>query len=409
MIQNFYGCKDYNADEYRKIDKIVNIIREQSRLLNIKEMDTPAIEYTDLLLNKYGEEAESKLIFNLGEHGLGKISGSLRYDMTVPLVRFMAQNRLTFIRRLQIGKVFRRDKPTPESGRLCEFYQADCDIVGEYESVTSEVELIWLIKTVLENLGIDGYDIRYNYRQNLVSMCGKIGVKGKGVKDVCASIDKLDKMSWKDVSVELRERRGLSDKQIFKLREMIDSEYMAEEMVDFDEKFVRLSGCDKLLFTASLARGLDYYTGLIYEVVVRDSGVKTVIAGGRYDRLMYFMSKSGQKRYLPAIGVSFGVSRLCMLLDDVACRCGEGDVYIVSADLDMRIKLCEMFRDKGFIVDYEVNKRKIIKSITYAVKNDFKYCVIYGESGENVKVKELFNRDADKVYTLDELRITKFD
>ena len=188
-MQNARGTIDYNKSKWYIMTNIINTIRNRIQTLNVEEIDTPILENTDLLLKKYGDEAETKLIYNL------KDGTSLRYDLTVPLVRYFCNNGLVEMRRFQVGKVFRKDNPEVEKGRFREFYQADLDIIGEYQPLVSEIEIFWLINSVLEDLGINNYDIKYNYRQNLSAICKKINVTNdKHIKSICTSIDKLDKL-----------------------------------------------------------------------------------------------------------------------------------------------------------------------------------------------------------------------
>jgi histidyl-tRNA synthetase len=401
-LQNFYGTQDLNPDKFIKLQSLINIIREKGNSLNLVEIDTPTIEYRDLLLNKYGEEAESKLIFDLEK--TNNSQGSLRYDLTVPFVRFVVQNKIQRMRRLQIGKVFRRDNPKPESGRFTEFYQADCDIVGEYPPLMAEVEIMWFIKNVMKNIDIDDYEIRYNYRENLTEMCNAVGIDNDNeIKKVCATLDKLDKIDWTGVEEELKQVRCLDSSQIDGLKSMLNDKYLSAKLEDFNDKLTKLVNNDRMIFTPELARGLDYYTGIIYEVVVPNSTVKTIIAGGRYDKLIYENTKKKGKQYISAIGVSFGLSRIIMLEYFKCAKTAEKTVYVICRDVEKRIKISEIMRNKGFKVDYELAERKTIKSITYAVKNNFQYCAIYGENGDKIAVKELFNKKQDVLYTLEEL------
>jgi histidyl-tRNA synthetase len=166
-MQNAKGTIDYNKNSWNKISNIIDVIRDKVKTLNVDEIDTPILENTDLLLKKYGDDAENKLIFNLQD------GTSLRYDLTVPLIRYFCNNGLENMRRFQIGKVFRKDNPEVENGRFREFYQADLDIIGNYEPLISEIEIFWLINSVLKELRIQEYTIKYNYRENLYDMCKK--------------------------------------------------------------------------------------------------------------------------------------------------------------------------------------------------------------------------------------------
>ena len=390
-MQNACGTIDYNDDKWNVISNIINTIRQKVKTLNVEEIDTPILENTDLLLKKYGDEAESKLIYNL------KDGTSLRYDLTVPLVRYFCNNGLESMRRFQVGKVFRKDNSEVEKGRFREFYQADLDIVGNYEHLASEIEIFWLINSVLEELGIEKYTIKYNYRNNLYDMCKKIGVTNdKYIKSICTSIDKLDKFIWEQVAKELLQVRKLSQQQVDKLKELIESNYLSESLVETDKKLNQYA--KNLTRDSSLARGLDYYTGIIYEVIINDS--KTVIAGGRYDKMIYKSLKNG-KKYIPAIGVSFGVSRLFFFSKKKEFKMKK--VFIISNDFDMKMKLLDFFRNYNYLVNYDNLNRKVIKQITEAVKSDYNYIALYGEDGDKIKIKELFNNNPDNLYDFEDL------
>ena len=392
-MQNARGTIDYNNDEWNKMSNIIDTIKKRVKTLNVEFIDTPILENTELLLKKYGDEAETKLIYDL------KDGTSLRYDLTVPLVRYFCNNGLESMRRFQVGKVFRKDNPEVEKGRFREFYQADLDIVGTYEPLVSEIEIFWLINKVLTDLEISDYVIKYNYRENLYDMCKKVGITNdKHVKSICISIDKLDKFTWEQVEEELIKVRKLSQLQSNQLKELIEKNYLSETLLENDAKLNKYS--ENLERDTSLARGLDYYTGIIYEVKILSSD-KTIIAGGRYDKMIYKSLKNG-KKYLPAVGVSFGVSRI-----NFFCKKSKEEnkkVFIISDDFDIKMKLLEFFRNKSFIVNYDNLNRKVIKQITDAVKSNYDYVALYGEDKDKIKIKELFNDNEDKVYNFDELQ-----
>lgn len=392
-MQNARGTVDYSNDEWNIMSNIINTIKKRVKTLNVDFIDTPILENTELLLKKYGDEAETKLIYDL------KDGTSLRYDLTVPLVRYFCNNGLESMRRFQVGKVFRKDNPEVEKGRFREFYQADLDIVGTYEPLVSEIEIFWLINRVLTDLEISDYVIKYNYRENLYEMCKKIGITNdKYVKSICISIDKLDKFTWEQVEEELIKIRKLSQIQCNELKELIEKNYLSENLIENDAKLNKYS--ENLERDTSLARGLDYYTGIIYEVKILSSD-KTIIAGGRYDKMIYKSLKNG-KKYLPAIGVSFGVSRISFF--SKKSNEENNKVFIISNNFDIRMKLLEFFRDKGFIVNYDNLNRKVIKQITDAVKSNYDYVALYGEDNDKIKIKELFNDNEDKIYYFDELQ-----
>jgi histidyl-tRNA synthetase len=388
-MPNAKGVLDYPPEKWCQMSRLIETVRRAALTLDVVEIDTPVIETTELLLEKYGEEAEAKQIFRLEK---GKTS--LRYDLTVPLTRYLQDNGLENLRRFQVGKVFRKDKPEIERARFREFYQADVDLVGDYPPLMCEIELFYLINRVLRELSIGEYLIRYNYRDNLYAICHRIDVKAqKAQKAICATIDKLDKVDWKEVAEELKAVRNLSDEQIDSLRILLRENYLDPKLAELDRQLTRLS--ENLTFDATLARGLDYYTGIIFEVTVPSSPVKTVIAGGRYDRLVY-KTTNGGRRYVPAIGVSFGLSRLQLLMKEVEPEYQR--VMVISRDLEVKACLLRYYRNQGMVATYDRTGVKTIRQITHAVKNNFRLAVIYGEDGDLVRVKELYNSDPDQLY-----------
>lgn len=399
-MQNFTGTIDYDSNQFKQINFIKSTIKKYALRLNLQEIDTPIIEYKKLLLNKYSNELENKEIFNLEN-----CMASLRYDLTVPLIRYVLNNGIDNIRRFQIGKVFRKDAPYPQSGRFCEFYQADIDIVGEYNELESEIEIFWLIDKILKELNLNDYIIKYNYRQNLEKICNKINVTDKKkIKNICITIDKLDKKDWDEITKELTEVRKLSIEQINNLKLLLNQNYLDESLYKTNQKLVKYVNNDKFKFESTLARGLDYYTGIIYEVVIPNSKIKTIIAGGRYDKLIYNTSKKG-KKYLPAIGISFGISRINCILPEIQIN-DYDKLFLICTDYDMRIKLSSLFRNKNFIVNtnnYKNNNKKTIKLITFAVKNNYDFVVIYGENDNKIKLKNIKNKNLDKIFSYEQI------
>jgi len=400
-MQNFTGTIDYDSNQFQQINFIKNTIRKYALRLNVQEIDTPIIEYKKLLLNKYSNELENKEIFNLEN-----CMASLRYDLTVPLVRYVLNNGIDNIRRFQIGKVFRKDTPYPQSGRFCEFYQADIDIVGQYNELENEIEIFWLIDKILKELNLNDYIIKYNYRQNLEKICNKINVTDKKkIKNICVTIDKLDKKDWDEITKELTEIRKLSIEQINNLKLLLNQNYLDESLYLTNQKLIKYVNNDKFQFVSTLARGLDYYTGIIYEVIIPNSKIKTIIAGGRYDKLIYNISKKKGKKYIPAIGISFGISRINCILPEIQINdCNK--LFLICTDYDMRIKLSSLFRDKNFIVNtnnYKNNNKSTINLITFAVKNNYDFVVIYGENDNKIKLKNIKNKNLDKNFSYEQI------
>lgn len=396
------GCYDYDPETLRKLTFIQDTIRQVSRQMGITEIETPTMEYTSLLLNKYGEEAETKLIYKMkGEET------ALRYDLTVPFVRFVTNSGLESIKKLQIGRVYRRDCPYPSRGRFCEFLQGDIDIVGDREPMVAETELLKLVSMVLTKLNITGYVIRINYRQNLQAIFQQIGVDVDNIplfKSLSSAIDKMDKHTWTEITTELHQK-GLTPDQTTKLKELLDGNYIDPTIMDeykLLSQYLAILDVPNVKFDATLARGLDYYTGLIYEVIVPGSEMGSIIAGGRYNKLIQKTFKKG-KVYLPAIGVSFGISRLSVLIPPLQPKI-EFKIYLVSERkyLEKKLEIYRVLLEAGYQVEYLDRSRRNLKEIQFGIKNDFNFVLVYGENDDYVCVKKN-DKSNNKLSTISKL------
>lgn len=317
-------------------------------------LDTPVFELRDVLSEKYGED--SRLIYNLEDQG-GELC-SLRYDLTVPFARWLAMRKdAKQIKRYHIAKVYRRDQPAIARGRLREFYQCDFDIAGVYDPMIPDAEILRIIVEAFQAFQLN-VTIKLNHRKILDGLFTASGVPNDKIRLVSSSVDKLDKQTWAEVKKEMVEGKGLSDEVADKvgkyvlrsgtIREMIAT-LKSDESLNANEKvkaglddmsllasyLEALKVADKVSFDLSLARGLDYYTGLIYEVIPNTDGnliqVGSIAAGGRYDNLVGMYGK----QQVPCVGISFGIDRIYTLLD---ARRGKGgsdlshdtDVYIMA-------------------------------------------------------------------------------
>ncbi|CCE91198.1 histidine--tRNA ligase TDEL_0C03090 [Torulaspora delbrueckii] len=321
-------------------------------------IDTPVFELREILAGKYGED--SKLIYDLKDQG-GELC-SLRYDLTVPFARFCAMNNIQNIKRYHIAKVYRRDQPAMTKGRMREFYQCDFDIAGTYEPMVPDAECLSVAVEGLTSLGIKDFKIKLNHRKILDGIFKVAGVKDEDVRKISSAVDKLDKSPWEAVKHEITVEKGQSEETANKIGEYVkfngslkdihaklseDSDITSNELAKqgLDDialliNYVEALGIDSYIsFDLSLARGLDYYTGLIYEVVTEASappenagelkkkaktdedassyvGVGSIAAGGRYDKLVsMFVEASGKKAtQIPCVGISFGVERIFSLI-----------------------------------------------------------------------------------------------
>lgn len=375
-------------------DKIFSTITQVFKRHGGVTIDTPVFELKEILSGKYGED--SKLIYDLADQG-GEIC-SLRYDLTVPFARFLAMNKdISSIKRYHIAKVYRRDQPAMSKGRMREFYQCDFDIAGVYDPMLPDAEVLRIICEVFEGLGWDkSYTIKLNHRKILDGIFQVCGVPEDKIRTISSAVDKLDKLPWADVRKEMTEEKGLDGDVADRIgewvihkgkHELLDklrndpklsaNASMQAGIADLALLFEYLESfdvLDRVSFDLGLARGLDYYTGLIYEVVTEGSapestpgaaaapapkkkgkggedddrsndptvGVGSVAAGGRYDNLVGMFSGKNQ---IPCVGISFGVDRIFsitkarMAADKSATqvRNNEVDVYVMA------------FGGKGFV------------------------------------------------------------
>ncbi|KAK2590634.1 Cytoplasmic and mitochondrial histidine tRNA synthetase [Conoideocrella luteorostrata] len=334
------GTRDWVGDDLLLRENIFKTITDVFKRHGGTPLDTPVFELKEILSEKYGED--SRLMYGLEDQG-GEIC-SLRFDLTVPFARWLAMNgNVTHIKRYQIAKVYRRDQPAIARGRLREFHQCDFDIAGVYDPMVPDAEILCVIAEVFEALGLD-VTIKVNHRRILDGLFAVAGVSDEKIRSISSAVDKLDKMPWDDVKKEMQEK-GLSDKvadqvgeyvrcsgNIFDMLDDLNSNenLTANEDVSAGIADMGLLACymrafgieQKVSFDCSLARGLDYYSGLIFEVIMRPSGepepqskaqtnqVGSIAAGGRYDNLVGMYGK----RPIPCVGISFGVDRIFTIL-----------------------------------------------------------------------------------------------
>lgn len=322
-------------------------------------IDTPVFELREILAGKYGED--SKLIYNLEDQG-GELT-SLRYDLTVPFARYVAMNNVQNIKRYHIAKVYRRDQPAMTKGRMREFYQCDFDVAGSYDLMVPDAEVLAILVEGLTGLGIHDFKVKINHRKILDGLFQVCGVKEEDIRKVSSAVDKLDKSPWEVVKKEMTDEKNQPEEVADKIGEYVKLSGSLSEVLEIlnskeellanatakqgiDEMstlltYVKAFELEKhLSFDLSLARGLDYYTGLIYEAVTQGSappknaselkkskksededaseyvGIGSIAAGGRYDNLVnMFASANGKKNQsIPCVGVSFGVERIFSLI-----------------------------------------------------------------------------------------------
>lgn len=413
------GTRDFSPIEMAKRNYIFDTIRSVYSLYGFRQIETPAMETLQTLLGKYGEEGDKLLfrVLNSGDY-LGKITDEqlaernsvalsskicekgLRYDLTVPFARFVVMHRdeiqLPF-KRYQIQPVWRADRP--QKGRYREFYQCDADIVGS-NSLLNEVELVQIMDTVFQRLGIR-VQIKINNRKLLSGIAEIVGEADK-IVDITVAIDKLDKIGLDKVNEELR-ADGISEEAIAKLQPVITLSGTNEEKLQTMENFLSaseigmkgieelrfiLGACDKveleneLQLDLTLARGLNYYTGAIFEVKALDTPMGSITGGGRYDNLTGIFGMPG----ISGVGISFGADRIYDVLNTLDLYPKEITtntqlLFINFGDKEAEycMPIVSKSRANGIRTELFPDAAKMKKQMSYANANNIPFVVLAGD------------------------------
>ncbi|XP_052674779.1 histidine--tRNA ligase, cytoplasmic-like isoform X1 [Crassostrea angulata] len=414
------GTRDYNPQQMAIREGVFNTIIKCFKRHGAETIDTPVFELKETLTGKYGED--SKLIYDLKDQG-GELL-SLRYDLTVPFARYLAMNKIQNVKRYHIAKVYRRDNPAMTRGRFREFYQCDFDIAGQYDAMIPDAECVKLVSEILNQLDLGEYIIKINHRKVLDGMFAACGVPDDKFRGACSAVDKLDKTFWDDVRAEMIQEKGIDPIAVDKIgkyvelkgrTELIDKLLEDEAMkaqksaVEGLEdlrvlfKYLELYGItDKVVFDLSLARGLDYYTGVIYEAILQgfahnpkagadgdeSVSVGSVAGGGRYDGLVGMFDSKGKK--VPCVGVSIGVERVFAIMESRALasntktRTTETEVYVVSAQKNLveeRMKICKELWDADIKTEQSYKRNpKALDQFQYCETNSIPIAIIIGGS-----------------------------
>ena len=412
------GTRDFSAEVVRKRNYIFNTIRMVFELYGFQPLETPAMENLDTLMGKYGEEGD-KLIFKILNNGLdnptkhekakegfekileGKNVSSiteraLRYDLTIPFARYVAMNhgQLSFpFKRYQIQPVWRADRP--QRGRYREFYQCDADVVGS-TSLLNEVELTYIYATVFEKLGV-AVEIKINSRKILTALAEICGGADK-MMDITIAIDKLDKIGIAKVKEELQQR-GLNEQQVALIEKYLSIEGSTVEKLTELKKLIGENetgnkGIQEIEFVLNyqttnhklqtdftLARGLNYYTGIIFEVKAKDVQMGSIGGGGRYDDLTGLFGVPN----IPGVGISFGVDRIYDVMEELklfpeAVQTGTQVLFfnLGEAESKTAFGLMQQLRNKGISCEIFHEQSKFDRQFKYADKKGIPYAVIIG-------------------------------
>lgn len=415
------GTRDFSAVEMARRNYIFDTIKGVFAKYGFSQIETPAMENLSTLLGKYGDEGD-KLLFKILNSGdfISSAGGplnvnsdkaalqisekGLRYDLTVPFARFVVQHQteLTFpFKRFQIQPVWRADRP--QKGRYREFYQCDVDIIGS-DSLLNEVELIQIVDDVYEALNIN-VALKINNRKVLAGIAEAIGA-AEHMVDITVAIDKLDKIGLENVNAELKEK-GLTDENVEKLQPILKMQGTQEEKLatmrqvltsevgqkGLDEletifNYVKALGLKKIKveLDLTLARGLNYYTGAIFEVKALDVEIGSITGGGRYDDLTGIFGLKG----MSGVGISFGADRIYDVMTQLnlfpesvleqtrilfANFGGEDEMY--------SLKQVRALRAKGFKVEIFPDATKMKKQMQYADKKQIPFVALCGETERN--------------------------
>ncbi|VDD83511.1 unnamed protein product [Mesocestoides corti] len=483
------GTRDRNPFQMRVLEEVFTVIQNCFKRHDAVSIETPVFELKEVLTGKYGED--SKLIYDLEDQG-GELL-SLRYDLTVPFARYVAMNKIKTIKRYQIGKVYRRDQPAMNRGRFREFYQCDFDIAGDFGLMMADAECLRVVYEVLRDLNLGEFVIKLNHRRFLDGLFSACGVPPEKFATTCSSVDKLDKarfpysfspsprpgkMSfkqtfacsysefvffftfrqapWEDVKLELLQEKGLSPAtveligeytQITGGAEVLDKLAADPRLANvvaiqetLKEMQTLLSYCqalgimDRLKLDMSLARGLDYYTGVIYEAVLKgftyndvqqattmepvtqvlgktkkegkkghevveegfqEGAVGSVAGGGRYDNLVTLFTPGAPK--VPCVGVSFGIERLLAIsemltkqraasgdADGNKVRATETDVMVIVAHKGLitpRLEVAKELWDAKIKTAFShKNQPKLLDQLQYCENTGIPLAVLIGDS-----------------------------
>ncbi|KAF2224958.1 histidyl-tRNA synthetase mitochondrial precursor [Elsinoe ampelina] len=455
------GTKDWDGSDMVIREKIFSTITNVFKRHGAVTIDTPVFELKEILSGKYGED--SKLIYDLADQG-GELC-SLRYDLTVPFARWLAMNSsIQNIKRYHIAKVYRRDQPAMTKGRMREFYQCDFDIAGQYDAMIPDAEILRITCEIFDELGWNGkYTIKVNHRKILDGIFKVCGVPDDKIRTISSAVDKLDKSPWTEVRREMTEDKGLDPAVADKIGEYVvrkggrelleslqaDATLSANEsakagLADMKLLFDYLdifSVFDRISFDMSLARGLDYYTGVIYEVITEASappaaqqitspssatsqrppktlkaskqvngdddrsndpsiGVGSIAAGGRYDELVGMFSG----RTVPCVGISFGVERIFSITkarieaeNSAKLRTSDTEVYVMAIGgtgmLKERMEISKRLWEAGIKAEFLWKvKPKFDKQFQAAERGGVPWSILLGDEemrDGKCKIKQL--------------------
>ena len=410
------GFMELLPNEQVLFNQMQDKIRASYEKFGFLPIDTPVIESSEVLLAKAGGETEKQLYnFTKGDNNL-----TLRFDLTVPLAKYVAEyyNEITFpFRRYQIGKVYRGERA--QRGRFREFYQCDIDIIGDENlNIINDAEIPAVMYETFKSLGLDNFTIHINNRKILNGLFEAADVKEKSV-DIMRTIDKIEKIGKETVIAIFKDDYNMSEESINKIVEFIKingtTDQMLQKLEDFEidnelfnagvselkevVKYIRLFNVPEEAFKIdlSIARGLDYYTGTVYEKFLNNyKSIGSICSGGRYNDLAgYYTDKK-----LPGVGMSIGLTRLFFILNDIglikADKNSISDVLVISMveDLSKAIEIANELRNANINTEIYFDNKKIKSKFKYADRLKIPYVIVIGE--DEIKSGLLTIKDMNK-------------
>ena len=442
------GTRDFSTHEMIKRKFVLSCIETNFKKYGFSPIETPAMENIATLTGKYGDEGD-RLIFKVLNSGdfLSKVNmedeltsksitpkiseKALRYDLTVPFARYVVQHRneITFpFKRYQCQPVWRADRP--QKGRFREFVQCDADVVGT-DSLLCEVELIQLYDAVFSDLGLRDFEIEFNNRKILSGIAEVVGEQDRLI-DITVSLDKLDKIGVEKVKLELT-TKGISNEAIEKLEPLFLFKGSNEDKINLLNDFLKYSEvgmqgvkeivfvCDcikdlglrtaKLSININLARGLDYYTGAIFEVKTNEIELGSIGGGGRYDNLTGVFGLND----VSGVGISFGFDRICIVLEELGLfpKNISSTVELMLVNFGEKeglhcLKLLKKLRENAVSAELYPSASKLKKQLQYADSKNVKYVLLVGEKEIESEIYTLKNMvdGSQKSITLNELALT---
>ena len=393
------GFRDFLPETMLRRNYVLDNITDEFHRFGFEPIGTPILELHETLFGKYGEDAE-QLIFT-AQHGRSTREPlAMRYDLTVPLARVVGQyeNELNFpFKRYHIAPVFRGERP--QRGRYREFWQCDADIVG-VPGMSADAEIVSLMQRILSRLGFPQFQIKINHRQLLVAIGEFSGVPQAQLPDLYRSVDKFDKIGAEGVRRELTER-GIAADAVSRMMDLIQAkaagagslDLIADAIGEDDQGIAELRELAALLaeakvppacyeFDFTMARGLGYYTGPIFETVISQPNLGSITGGGRYDNLIGMF----RRQSLPTTGTSFGIERIIDLMDELNLypgRLGGTLVQVLvtvfnQATRGASMRIAEGLRGAGINTELYLPSRKLGRQFQYADKKGIPVVVIIG-------------------------------